>query len=63
MPLRTSSERYLIAREPIHPLGNLFVVPVSFGAYHMEAHKDYKNGIEHLRILSEKLGLNLKYLG
>jgi hypothetical protein len=63
VPFRTSSERYLIAREPIHPSGNPFVVPVSIRDFHIEAHKDYKNAIQHLRLLSERLGVNLSYLG
>jgi hypothetical protein len=63
VPLKTSSERYLVAREPIHPGGNPFVVPVSFRDFHMEAHKDYKNAIQHLKLLAERLGLTLSYLG
>lgn len=63
VPLKTSSERYLIAREPKHPNGNDFVKPVEFGNLHMESHKDYKNAIAHLRILSERLGLSLVCLG
>lgn len=63
LPLKTSSERYLIARKPIHPGGNPFVVPIEFQDIYMEAHKDYKNAIGHLRILIERLGLSLVYLG
>jgi hypothetical protein len=63
LPHRTSSERYLIAHEPVHPSGNPFVVPVEFRGFHMEAHKDYKNAVEHLRILAGRLGLTLQYLG
>ena len=63
VPFRTSRERYLIAERPIHPNGNNFVITVKYGGYFMEAHKDYKNGIEHLRQLTDKLGLRLKYVG
>ena len=63
VPFRTSRERYLVAREPIHPGGNPFVVPVNFGDFHMEAHKDYRNAIQHLRALTERMGLTLTYFG
>jgi hypothetical protein len=62
VPLKTSGQRYLIALKPVHPSGTPFVKPVEFGGFHMEAHKDYKNGIAHLRILCSRLGLPLKYL-
>ncbi|MBI5853721.1 MAG: hypothetical protein HZB35_00480 [Nitrospirae bacterium] len=47
VPLSTSSLRYLIANRPVHPSGNEFVIPVSYGGYFMEAHKSYKNAIKH----------------
>jgi hypothetical protein len=63
VPFKTSGQRYLIAVRPVHPSGKAFVVPVEFHGFYMEAHKDYKNGIEHLRRLCNRLGLSLKYLG
>ena len=63
LPFKTSRQRYLIAKRPQHPNGNDFVITVQYGGYFMEAHKDYKNGIEHLRQLVEKLGLRLRYVG
>jgi hypothetical protein len=63
IPFNTSRERYLIADEPIHPNGNNFVIAVKYGGYFMEAHKDYKNAVEHLRRLTDKLGLKFKYVG
>ena len=63
IPFNTSRERYLIADHPIHPNGNNFVITVKYGGYFMEAHKDYKNAVEHLRRLTDKLGLKLKYVG
>jgi hypothetical protein len=63
VPLKTSGERYLIATKPIHPTGKPFVIPVEYRGFCMEAHKDYKNAIAHLRILCERLGLTLQYLG
>jgi hypothetical protein len=63
IPLRTSGQRYLIAAKPIHPSGKPFVKPVEFRGFYMESHKDYKNGIAHLRMLCNRLGVILKYLG
>ena len=63
VPLKTSGQRYLIALTPVHPSGKPFVKPVEFRGFYMESHKDYKNGIAHLRILSNRLGLLFKYLG
>lgn len=63
VPLRTSGQRYLIALKPVHPSGKPFVKPVEYGGFYMESHKDYKNGIAHLRLLCNRLGLLLKYLG
>jgi hypothetical protein len=63
VPLKTSSERFLIATKPIHPTGNPFVIPVEYRGLYMEAHKDYKNAIRHLGTLCNRLGLNLDYLG
>ena len=63
VPFRTSRQRYLIADRPVHPNGNDFVITVKYGGYFMEAHKDYKNAVEHLRKLVEKLGITLRYVG
>ena len=61
--MRTSGERFLIALKPVHPSGKPFVVQVEYRGFYMEAHKDYKNAIAHLRILCNRLGLSLNYLG
>lgn len=63
LPLATSKHRYLMAKSPIHPNGKEFVVPVEYGGYYMEAHKDYKNGIRHLCKLLDLCGVKLTYLG
>jgi len=63
VPMRTSSQRYLIAERPTHPNGNDFVVPARYGGYFMESHKDYRNAVKHLAQLTDKLGLKLRYLG
>jgi hypothetical protein len=59
LPLATSRQRYLIAQTPIHPNGNKFVVPVEYRGYYMEASKDYKNGLSHLRKMLGYCGLKL----
>jgi len=48
IPFETSSKRYLIAKEPYHQRGNEFRVPIEYSGYYMEAHKDHKNGLNHL---------------
>lgn len=58
VPFRTSAERYLVSNRPVHPNGRDFVVPVEYGGFYMEAHKDYRNGTNHLRRLVEKCGLS-----
>jgi len=66
LPFRTSSERYLVAKQAVHPNGNAFFVPTphnGYRGYYMEAHKDYKNAIRHLRLLVQKLGLKFDYVG
>jgi len=63
LPVATSSRRYLIAKSPIHPSGKEFVVPVKYDGYYMEAHKDYKNGLNHLRKMLDYCGLTLTYIG
>lgn len=63
LPFRTSRHRYLIAKQPKHPNGNEFVIPVRYAGYFMEAHKDYKNAIRHLAGLLRRLGLKFQYLG
>lgn len=62
IPYKTSSQRYLVANKQAHPSGNRFVVPVEYRGYYMEAHKDYKNGLAHLRSLAERLSLNFEQL-
>lgn len=61
VPFRTSSERYLVARTPVHPSGNEFVIPVTYRGYHMEAHKDYKNAIAHAAHLADRMGVELRF--
>ncbi|MCH7735857.1 MAG: hypothetical protein IH872_00485 [Chloroflexi bacterium] len=63
IPFKTSDARYLLNTSAKHPRGNPFVIPMEYEGYYMEAHKDYKNGIAHLRRLVERLGLTFEYLG
>jgi len=59
VPMKTSERRFLIALEDKHPSGRSFVIPVEYRGFYMEAHKDYKNAIEHLRSLCGRLGVTL----
>ncbi len=62
LPFATSRVRYLIAREAIHPGGKPFVLPVEYKGYYMEAHKDYRNAVNHALKLLSSCGHNLKYI-
>ena len=62
LPFKTSAERYLVANTPKHPSGKDFFIPVPYHDYWMEAHKDYKNAIEHLGKLASKLRLSFRYV-
>jgi hypothetical protein len=66
LPFSTSSERYLVAKQAVHPNGNAFFIRAphnGYRGYYMEAHKDYRNAIRHLRLLVKKLGLKFDYVG
>ena len=63
LPVSTSSKRYFVAAKPFHPNGNEFVRPVEYQGFFMESHKDYKNGINHLRKILDLCGLTLVYVG
>lgn len=60
LPYRTSNQRYLIAKSATHPNGNQFVVPVGFGGYFMEAHKNYENAMSGLQQLAKIGGLSIR---
>lgn len=62
LPLATSKNRYLISTRPVHPKGNVFWEPVEYKGHYMEAHKDYKNGINHLQKLIDLCDLSLTYI-
>ena len=62
VPYRTSGQRYLIARKPLHPNENAFWVPVQVAGYYMETHKDYKTAIKQLNQFLSKGGLRFRYV-
>lgn len=62
LPVRTSNQRYLVAESPVHPSGRSFVVPVEYDGLHMEAHKDYKTALAHLKRLASRLGVPFQYI-
>jgi hypothetical protein len=62
LPLRTSNKRYLLARKPVHPGGNDFVVPVTYKGYSMEAHKNYENALSGLRQVAKLGGFSLRVI-
>ena len=62
LPHRTSKQRYLISKKPIHPNGNPFVVPVEYKGYFMEAHKNYENAMAGLKQLGKLGGFKVEYI-
>ena len=48
LPIRTSKKRFLLARHPLHPGGNGFVIPIEHKGFYLEAHKSYKDAIGHI---------------
>lgn len=62
LPVRTSAQRYLIARKPQHPTGNPFVAAASYKGYHMESHKNYRNAVGQLAQLAAKVGISFEYV-
>ena len=63
LPLRTSKQRYLISKSPVHPAGNEFVVPVRYKGYSMEAHKNYENALSGLNQLARIGGFSIRVIG
>lgn len=63
LPYKTSNQRFLIAKKAVHPQGNPFRSPVSFGGYHMEAHKNYENALRSLQSLMGRAAIPFEILG
>lgn len=62
IPFATSKKRYLLAEKPIHPNGEAFRHQVEYKGYFLEAHKDRKIGINHLKKLVTECGLQLQVI-
>jgi hypothetical protein len=62
LPVRTSSKRYLAAKEPIHPNGNSFFVPVRHASVFMETHKSYQTAVSHLAGMLTRIGVSFEVL-
>ncbi len=60
LPLASGPKRYLLAMEPKHQQGNLFLKPVSYQGYVMEANKSRDGGLSDLSKLFQACGLSLK---
>jgi len=63
LPISTSRQRHLLNNEPVHPDGSEFVSPAEHDDYYMEAHKDYRNGLNHLCQLLDHCDVQLTYRG
>lgn len=62
IPYRTSNRRYLIAKEPTHPHGREFFVPIKVEGFYVETHKNYQTAITQLAEIAKKLGITFEYL-
>ncbi|MBI5017162.1 MAG: hypothetical protein HZB55_16970 [Deltaproteobacteria bacterium] len=62
VPFKTSQQRYLIAKTPRHPNGKDFFSPVNHRGYYMEAHKNYRDAVFHLRKLLANISLHVEYV-
>lgn len=62
LPYKTSNQRYLIAKKPVHPHGNPFFVPVEYGGFYMEAHKSYKTATTDLQEFLGRLNVAFEYI-
>ena len=60
IPWATSKVRLLIAKEAKHQRGNPFRIPIEYNGYFMEAHKSYKEALNHLEPFLKICGLDLK---
>lgn len=62
IPFKTSNQRYLIAKSPVHPNSNQFVKPVEYRGYFMEAHKNYENAMSGLSRFLRSVGIKIRYV-
>jgi len=64
LPWGTGTKRYIISkdRNPIHPSGKDFFVPVEYKGYTLESHETRKRGISLLKQLCLKLGLKFELI-
>ncbi len=63
LPVASGEKRYLIAREPVHQLGNPFKRHIHFGDYYMETNKSRERAVGDLLKLGESYGIPITYLG
>ena len=57
IPYETSRVRFLISTKPYHQTGKPFVSCIEYKEYYMEAHKDYKNALNHLQVFLKNCGI------
>ena len=62
LPVASGAKRYLIAREPLHQLGNPFKRHIHFGGYYMETNKSRERAVGDLLKLGERYGIPIAYL-
>jgi hypothetical protein len=62
-PYKTSAQRYLFAKKPVHPNGKDFFVELKCRDLYVEAHKNYQTSIDQLKRFLGKLGVSMSYKG
>jgi hypothetical protein len=62
LPFKTSSRRYLVSRQPIHPSEKNFFTYVEYKDFYMETNKGYPASMTDLEKLVKKLDLTLQWV-
>jgi ADP-ribosylglycohydrolase len=62
VPFATSSTRYLIAKEPVHPSGKNFFKFVEYAGFYMETNKSRHDAVSHLKKFVETLQVEFENL-
>ncbi|MCQ4089431.1 PD-(D/E)XK nuclease family protein [Exiguobacterium sp. LL15] len=60
LPYETSSKRYLISKDSVHPSKKDFTTPVKYKEYYMEAHKSREQGIKDIAKLAKLLEIQVE---
>jgi len=62
LPFASGAKRYLLARQPIHPLGNPFRRPIDIDGFYMESHKSRDQAVGDLLKFCQANGIPMSVL-